>query len=67
MQCWLCESEDETRDKFKHFDLCVIGSEGVVLCHDCEIMLIEHLRNIRRISSRVKMRTYKRSKGVLHE
>ena len=54
MQCWICDSEDETKVKHRQFDLYVNGSEGVILCHDCEMMIVQHLRNIKSISTKVK-------------
>jgi hypothetical protein len=40
--CFICKTEQEIRN----IDLYVIGSEGLNLCHPCEMNLIEHIRSL---------------------
>lgn len=40
----LCSMCLETKEKTTHFDLYISGSEGVRLCHDCEMLIVEYIR-----------------------
>lgn len=40
--CIICYNKDET----KHFSLYVFGSEGVNLCHSCQIAVCEFIRRM---------------------
>ena len=45
-RCTCCGEIAET----KHLPLYVIGSEGTELCHQCEMLIVRLIRNIRRKS-----------------
>lgn len=51
MRCMIC-LKDEVMGSFKsltrHINLYVIGSEGLVVCHSCEMEIVEHIREKRR-------------------
>jgi hypothetical protein len=38
--CGICRKDDECR----HIPLYVFGSEGLWLCHNCEMRLVDHVR-----------------------
>ncbi len=42
MYCIVCHDETET----KHFSLYVNGSEGIELCHSCQIAVCEFIRRM---------------------
>ena len=46
--CSICNWQAETR----YIDLFVFGSEGVRLCHECEMQLVEHCREL--VSNRLE-------------
>jgi len=50
-ECWLCGREEET----KHFDLYVDGSEGLALCHQCEMMLVSHIVELKHLITRTML------------
>lgn len=52
MTCSICLSKSRDDDKLKHLSLYVHGSEGIMICFDCEIMLVEHIRKISSIAGR---------------
>jgi hypothetical protein len=48
-ECWLCgRNEKENR----YFDIFVNGSEGLVLCHQCEMQLVKHIQELKSLSTR---------------
>jgi hypothetical protein len=40
----LCDMCLETKEKTTHFALYISGSEGANLCHDCEMLVVEFIR-----------------------
>ena len=44
----------------RNVDLYVTGSEGLTLCHDCEMALVNHVRSLLHLASKVKLETHKR-------
>ena len=60
MQCMLCDDEQEVR----HINLYIVGSEGCNLCHACEMDLVTHIRNMRTLANRTKLRFIKGLKKV---
>lgn len=48
-QCMMCCME---LVPVRYIDLYVIGSEGLRICHFCEMNLVEHVRNVMEVSSR---------------
>jgi hypothetical protein len=63
-ECWLCGRIEDTN---RHFDLYVYGSEGIVFCHQCEMMLVNHIRELKSISTRAILIREKRRKGVSND
>lgn len=41
-KCMLCSSDESTR----YIDLFVFGSEGLTICHECEMKLVEYALRI---------------------
>lgn len=48
--CLICGVFDEVR----HLPIYVRGSEGIELCHDCEMLLVDFINNLRNLSGRVQ-------------
>ena len=46
MKCSICLTE---ADETKHLPIYITGSEGIEICHDCEMALVEHIRSMRAI------------------
>lgn len=55
-QCRMCGELDV---ECRHFELYVSGSEGVVLCHNCEMLLVEYVRTMARLMNTSFLRGYK--------
>ena len=53
--CDICAEVAETR----YFDLFVIGSEGTRLCHDCEMLVVEFIRDKQRLTLEQRIRKVK--------
>ncbi len=53
--CDVCNEVAETR----YFDLFVIGSEGTRLCHACEMLVVEFIREERRKAQRERLAKHK--------
>lgn len=51
MSCRICDNTEETR----HLNLYVSGSEGVELCHPCEMSLVQHVRDMMNMAGRAKL------------
>lgn len=58
MRCLICEHDDTVR----HVNLYVEGSEGLWICHQCEMMLVTHIRDMRLLACTMKMRTIRAQK-----
>lgn len=50
--CTICHHDDTVR----HVNLYVEGSEGLWICHQCEMMLVTHIRDMRLLAGSVKLR-----------
>lgn len=55
MECDVCSEPAEVR----HVNLYVNGSEGICICHACEMDLISYIRTIRSATGRAKLAIYK--------
>lgn len=53
MRCLICENDDTVR----HVNLYISGSEGLWICHQCEMMLVTHIRDMRLLAGTMKTRT----------
>jgi len=56
--CYMCHRDKEIRN----INLYVIGSEGLNICHDCEIMIVKHIQELSRINHLTKIEVYKKLK-----
>ena len=59
MNCMMCLKDKE---KVRYIDLYIIGSEGLYICHDCEMEIVEFVRQKRIVSGRNKIKNYKLNK-----
>ena len=59
MKCMMCLKDKE---KIKYIDLYVIGSEGLHICHDCEMELVGFVREKRGEAGKKKLNDYKNRK-----
>ncbi len=50
MKCWVCRKEVETR----YIDLFVAGSEGLRICHLCEMRVVEFIQGLSRFLMRLR-------------
>jgi len=48
--CLICGVFDEVR----HLPIYVRGSEGIELCHDCEMLLVDFISKLMNLSGRIK-------------
>ncbi len=53
--CTICDELATTR----YIDLYTVGSEGTRLCHDCEMLVVEFIRDKKRSALQEKMRKHK--------
>ena len=58
--CSICQGTNDTR----HLPIYVRGSEGIEICHDCEMGIVEHLRNIIRACYKSRMQLAKNLKKL---
>jgi hypothetical protein len=56
--CSICNSKEKT----KFIDLYVFGSEGLYLCHECEMKLVEFVRGTKSQYLKKRMEEYKLNK-----
>ncbi len=56
--CDICDNIEDTR----YFDLFTIGSEGTRLCHDCEMLVVEFIRDRQRAALRQRIAKRKKDK-----
>ena len=59
MNCMMCLKDKE---KVRYIDLYIIGSEGLYICHDCEMEIVEFVRQKRVVSGKDKIINYKLNK-----
>ena len=50
MKCWVCHRKTETR----YVDLYVAGSEGLRICHACEMRVVEFIQGLSRFLFRLQ-------------
>jgi len=60
VNCRICGKDDEGRN----IDLYVTGSEGLTVCHDCEMMIVAFVRQLMHIASTSRMVGYKAGKDL---
>ena len=53
--CTMCDETHDTR----YIDLFVTGSEGTRLCHDCEMLVVEFIRDKQRLTLTQRIRKAK--------
>lgn len=59
----ICHSIEETR----HIPLYCFGSEGLDVCHSCEMKLVEFVRQLRSEEMKKKIKEVLARKGILNE
>lgn len=57
-KCFLCEATPT-----ENYDLFVDGSEGLDICHGCEMIIIGFIRTLRTVNGKAKKRGYKLALG----
>ena len=58
-ECRICGKEDH----LKHLNLYVRGSEGLDVCHGCEMVLVDFVRGLIQVTTRSKVSVYKKVKS----
>ena len=51
MSCRICDNTEDTRI----LNLFVSGSEGLEVCHPCEMALVQHVLDIMHMASRARL------------
>jgi len=51
--CMICDDPNELC--VKHFDLYIIGSEGLNVCHECEMKIVNYVRDLKSIAAKSKL------------
>jgi len=59
--CRICGSETSW---CRYIDLYVMGSEGLVICHDCEMLVVEFVRTLIRVAATGRKIGYQNAKEV---
>ena len=54
MCCIICD-----QDEARNINMYVIGSEGLNLCVDCEMLVINYIRQLISVAGRSRMRGYR--------
>ena len=54
INCSIC-SEDKIREDITHLSIYVNGSEGIMVCLECRILITEYVKTLRRIAAKVKL------------
>lgn len=63
-RCMICQM---SKMEIKHLPLYVRGSEGLDICHFCEMILVEFVREIMNIANRSRLVCHKDLKGKKNE
>lgn len=58
--CTICHRKEKT----KHFSLYVVGSEGLNVCHPCEMGIISYVQEMMRIAGESRMQGWKDGKEI---
>lgn len=56
--CMMCHNEREVRN----ISLYVIGSEGLTVCHECEMEIVEYIRGVMTERTRMRIAKFKAEK-----
>ena len=59
-KCMICYSDKDTR----HINLHIMGSEGLDICHDCEMRLVSIIRHMMSLSTTGRKIGYKHGKKM---
>lgn len=60
----LCRACGAAADEVRNINLYVIGSEGLNVCHDCEMQIVEFCRSMIRTATKARMAGYRACKQV---
>lgn len=58
-ECRVCSNEADLR----HLNLYVTGSEGLEICHECEMRLVEFVRALKSVAARAILHAYRLAKN----
>ena len=61
MTCQVCHSD---KPEGRKIDLYVYGSEGLNICHDCEMLLVDYVRKLSTLASRARLAEFKDGKKL---
>jgi len=54
MNCNVCGVNEKTRN----INIYIIGSEGCYICHECEMMVVHFINELRSMAGRVKNKNH---------
>ena len=60
----LCRACGAPADEVRNINLYVIGSEGLNVCHDCEMQIVEFCRSMIRTATKARMAGYRACKST---
>jgi len=61
--CGICQSERWQHEEFKHLPIYVNGSDGIVVCPDCDVALANHVSAMRSMACRAKVQQIAKCKS----
>lgn len=56
--CMICSGTNEVRN----IDLYIIGSEGLNVCHQCEMLIVKYINGLRTVAAATKINFMKQQK-----
>jgi exo-beta-1,3-glucanase (GH17 family) len=55
MECMICGQKENNNITVRNIDLYIIGSEGLNICHECEMRLVQYIRDMRSLVATAKI------------
>ena len=62
IQCGICPKQ-YMREDMTHLPIYVVGSEGIMVCLECRMLITEYVRGLRQLSGKVRLLMAKENKG----
>ncbi len=63
--CSICLTHKWLESELKHLDIYISGSEGIMVCPDCNIVITNTVSSMRSIACRAKNQTLITKQGTL--
>ena len=59
MRCMICGHRNASNNTVRNVNLYVNGSEGLDICHECEMRLVTYIRSMRELAASVTIKIHK--------